>query len=52
MTRYLVVNRSGGLDGEIHLPKGSLVVGAGRGWLYVHRKDDEDFDRLYRYPWP
>jgi hypothetical protein len=50
--RWLVVNRAGGLDGEIALPRGAQVVGAGRRQLYVKVKDDDDVERLYRYPWP
>lgn len=50
--RYLVVSRTGGLDGEIAFPNGSRVVGAGRRFLYVAVKDEDDVERIARYPWP
>lgn len=50
-TRYLVVSRTGGLQGELALPASDRIVGFGRGSVYVVATDDDGVQRLRRHPW-
>jgi len=50
-TRYLVVNRNGGLQGELALPASDRIVGFGRGSVYIVTTDDDGIQRLRRHPW-
>ena len=50
--RYLVINRSGVIDGEIVLGAKEDVIGFGPHTVYVAFKDDDDIQRLRRHPWP
>lgn len=51
-TRYLVIDRTGRLDGEVALPASSSIVGFGRGCVYLAETDEDDVARLARYAWP
>lgn len=50
--RYVVINRSGVIDGEIVLAAREEVVGFGPQSIYIAYKDDDDIQRLRRHPWP
>ena len=50
--RYLVINRTGTIDGEIMLNANEEVVGFGASSVYVSFKDADDVQRLGRHPWP
>lgn len=50
--RYLVINRTGTIDGEIALAAKEQVIGFGPRSIYIATKDDDDVQRLRRHPWP
>lgn len=50
--RYLVINRTGSIDGEITLGAKEEIIGFGPHSVYVAFKDDDDIQRLRRHPWP
>ena len=50
--RYLVINRSGTIDGELVLNANEEVVGFGARSIYISFKDADDVQRLRRHPWP
>lgn len=50
--RYLVINRTGAIDGEIVLGAKEDVIGFGPHTIYVAYKDDDDIQRLRRHLWP
>jgi hypothetical protein len=50
-TRYLVVDRQGGLRGELSLPTSDKIIGFGRGSVYIVTTDDDGIQRLRRHPW-
>jgi len=50
--RYLVINRSGGLDGQLDMPANSNIIGFGARSAYVIATDADDIQRLQRHPWP
>ncbi len=50
-TRYLVVTRTGALQGELALPASDRIVGFGRGTVYVVSTDDDGIQRVRRHPW-
>ena len=50
--RYLVINRTGAVDGEIVLGANEDLIGFGPRTVYIAFKDDDDIQRLRRHPWP
>ena len=50
--RYDIVNRRGGLDGQLVLATNERIVGFGAGTAYVAVTDDDGIQRLRRHPWP
>jgi hypothetical protein len=50
--RYDVVNRRGGLDGQLVLATNERVVGFGARSVYLSVTDDDGIQRLRRHPWP
>ena len=51
-TRYDRFDPQGRLVGQVSLNPRSIVLGFGRGTLYVARKDEDDLMYLERYRWP
>ena len=50
--RYDIVNRRGGLDGQLTLPSNQRIVSFGATSVYVAVTDDDGIQRLRRHPWP
>jgi len=50
--RYLVINRHGGIDGELRLGMREKILGFGERSVYVVATDEDDIQRLRRHPWP
>ncbi len=50
--RYLVINKRGGVDGQITLKRNEYLVGFGPRSIYIAAKDEDDIVRLRRHPWP
>lgn len=50
--RYVVINRRGGIDGELRLGIREAILGFGERSVYVMATDDDDIQRLRRHPWP
>lgn len=50
--RYLIVNRRGGVDGQITLKPNERLIAFGKRSVYISEKDQDDVVRLRRHPWP
>ena len=49
---YDIVDRTGSLNGRIHVGPRERIVGFGRGTVYTVLIDDDELEHLRRHPWP